>query len=47
MRSSSATALLWKWAYGDEFGVINFLLMRLGVLDTPILFLSSPGAATT
>jgi len=40
-----ATALLWKWAYGDEFGVINFLLMRLGVLDTPILFLSSPGAA--
>lgn len=40
-----AAALLWKWLYSDEFGVLNFLLMRLGITETPVLFLASPNAA--
>ena len=40
-----ATALLWKWAYNDEFGIINYLLARAGIIDVPILFLSHAGAA--
>jgi multiple sugar transport system permease protein len=40
-----AAALLWKWSYGDEFGVINFLLARIGLIDRPILFLSNPDTA--
>ncbi|WP_342359572.1 sugar ABC transporter permease [Terrarubrum flagellatum] len=37
-----ATALLWKWLYGDEFGVINFLLTKIGVINRPVLWLSDP-----
>ncbi|MCM0019660.1 MAG: sugar ABC transporter permease [Tagaea sp.] len=40
-----ATALLWKWAYSDEFGVINFILFRLHVIDRPLLFLSDVHSA--
>lgn len=37
-----ATALLWKWLYGDEFGIINFLLTKIGVISKPVLWLSDP-----
>jgi multiple sugar transport system permease protein len=40
-----ATALLWKWAYSDEFGVINFILFRLHIIDRPLLFLSDVHSA--
>ena len=39
------TALLWKWLYGDEFGVINFLLAKVGVINRPVLWLSNPDLA--
>jgi multiple sugar transport system permease protein len=39
------TALLWKWLYGDEFGVINFLLAKLGLIRQPVLWLSNPDMA--
>jgi multiple sugar transport system permease protein len=39
------TALLWKWLYGDEFGVINFLLAKFGIIHQPVLWLSSPEMA--
>ncbi|MBI1776862.1 MAG: sugar ABC transporter permease [Proteobacteria bacterium] len=39
------TALLWKWLYGDEFGVINFLLLRAGLIDLPIQWLANPKMA--
>jgi multiple sugar transport system permease protein len=39
------TALLWKWLYGDEFGVINFLLAKFGIIHQPVLWLSSPNMA--
>jgi multiple sugar transport system permease protein len=39
------TALLWKWAYADEFGVINFLLAKFGLISTPVTWLSNPDIA--
>ena len=40
-----STALLWKWLYGDEFGIINFLLAKFGLIATPITWLSNPDIA--
>jgi ABC-type sugar transport system permease subunit len=39
------TALLWKWVYSDQYGIANFLLLKLGLIDSPLLYLSSPDAA--
>lgn len=39
------TALLWKWFYNDQFGVANFVLLKLGIVDQPVQWLSTPGAA--
>ena len=39
------TALLWKWMYNDEFGVINFVLNRAGLISRPIQWLSNPDTA--
>ncbi|MBL8839519.1 MAG: sugar ABC transporter permease [Alphaproteobacteria bacterium] len=39
------TALLWKWLYGDEFGVINFLLLQAGLIETPVQWLANPDMA--
>ncbi len=41
------TALLWRWLYGDEFGVINHFLLQIGLIDRPIQFLADPGMAMT
>jgi multiple sugar transport system permease protein len=40
-----ATALLWKWLYGDEFGVLNFVLLKLGIVRQPVLWLADPSMA--
>lgn len=40
-----ATALLWKWLYADEFGVINFLLAKFSIVNKPVLWLSDPTLA--
>lgn len=40
-----ATALLWKWLYGDQVGIINFLLVKFGLVTKPILFLADPALA--
>jgi multiple sugar transport system permease protein len=39
--------LLWRWMFNGQFGVINDLLLRTGIIDTRIGFLSSPGWAMT
>jgi ABC-type spermidine/putrescine transport system permease subunit I len=39
------TALVWKWLYGDEVGILNFLLLKLGLVSTPVLWLSDPNTA--
>jgi ABC-type sugar transport system permease subunit len=40
-----ATALIWKWLYADEFGVINFLLSKAGIIGQPVLWLADPNLA--
>ncbi len=40
-----ATALIWKWLYADEFGVINLVLSKLGIIGQPILWLAEPSLA--
>jgi multiple sugar transport system permease protein len=36
------TALMWKWMTMADVGIINFLLMRLGLTEKNILFMSDP-----
>ena len=38
-------ALMWRWMYDGNYGVINDLLMRLGLIKENIAFLSKPGTA--
>jgi multiple sugar transport system permease protein len=40
-----STALIWKWLYGDQFGVLNFLLLRAGLVDMPVQWLADPDTA--
>lgn len=40
-----ATAMLWKWLYADEFGIINFLLLKFSLVHKPVLWLSDPNMA--
>lgn len=40
-----ATAMLWKWLYVDEFGAINFVLARIGLIARPIQWLGDPALA--
>lgn len=35
----------WKWMYNDVNGVFNNLLMNVGLIDRPILFLADPDLA--
>ncbi|NUR87214.1 MAG: sugar ABC transporter permease [Nonomuraea sp.] len=39
--------LLWRWMFNGQFGVINDLLIKVGILDRPIAFLGTPGWAMT
>jgi multiple sugar transport system permease protein len=40
-----ATALIWKWLYADQYGVINNLLARTGLVSKPIQWLADPNMA--
>jgi ABC-type sugar transport system permease subunit len=36
------SAKMWAWIYDGRYGVANDLLMRLGMIDAPIIFLVKP-----
>ena len=36
------SAKMWAWIYDGRYGVANDLLMRIGVIDAPIIFLVRP-----
>ena len=38
-------ALMWRWMYDGNYGVINDLLMRIGLIKENIAFLSKPATA--
>ncbi|MDA8426682.1 MAG: sugar ABC transporter permease [Treponema sp.] len=40
--SGFAIGLLWSWIFNGQFGLANDILMRLGIIDSPIGFLSDP-----
>ncbi|GAA1668160.1 sugar ABC transporter permease [Nonomuraea maheshkhaliensis] len=39
--------LLWRWMFNGQFGVINDLLLKAGLIDGRIGFLATPGWAMT
>lgn len=42
---TAVLALAWVWIFNDQFGVINDLLMRTGLLQEPVAWLGSGPAA--
>ena len=40
-----AAAMIWKWLYADQFGVLNFLLARFSLVARPVQWLADPWLA--
>ncbi|MDX6365461.1 MAG: multiple sugar transport system permease protein, partial [Nocardioidaceae bacterium] len=40
-----ASAILWKWLYNGDYGLFNFYLLKLHLIQQPLLFLSSKNLA--
>lgn len=38
-------AMMWTWTLNSQFGVVNSFLMRTGLVNTPVSFLSTPRLA--
>jgi multiple sugar transport system permease protein len=38
-------AIIWKWLYNGDFGLFNFYLLKIGLIDQPLLWLSSKNLA--
>jgi ABC-type sugar transport system permease subunit len=38
-------ALIWRWIFNPEIGVVNFALLRAGIVSEPIYWLSTPTMA--
>lgn len=39
------SAQMWRWMYNDTFGVVNDLLLRLGLIDRPVAWLADDRTA--
>ena len=37
-----AASLMWKWMYNQNFGLFNYILLKTGIISSPIGWLSSP-----
>jgi multiple sugar transport system permease protein len=44
---TAVIAVLWTWIFNDQFGVLNALLIRTGILSSPVAWLAQPGTAMT
>jgi multiple sugar transport system permease protein len=42
---TAVIAVLWAWIFNDQFGVLNAILLRIGVLESPVIWLGQPRAA--
>lgn len=42
---TAVMGLAWAWIFNDQFGVVNDLLLRLGILETGITWLGEPNRA--
>ena len=34
-----ANAVLWKWIYNSNYGILNYILLQIGIIDQPIVWL--------
>jgi multiple sugar transport system permease protein len=44
---TAVMGLAWAWIFNDQYGVVNDLLLRLGLIDTGINWLGTPTLAMT
>jgi trehalose/maltose transport system permease protein len=42
---TAVIAVLWAWIFNDQYGILNALLLRTGILASPISWLGDPTAA--
>lgn len=40
-----AAALIWMWIFDYHYGIFNHVLIKIGLIDTPLLWLQSPSLA--
>ena len=38
-------AIIWKWVYNGDFGLLNYYLIQVGIIDEPLLWLADPNLA--
>ena len=43
--SLTMTAIIWRWAFNDEFGLLNLGLQQLGIINQPVHWLADPALA--
>lgn len=39
--SMTCCSMVWLWIYNDLYGVLNYLLQSIGIIDEPILWMNS------
>jgi multiple sugar transport system permease protein len=39
------SAIIWKWVYNGDYGLLNYYLIRFGLIDEPLLWLADPNLA--
>jgi multiple sugar transport system permease protein len=39
------SAIIWKWVYQGDYGLLNYYLLQLGIIQKPVLWLSDPNLA--
>lgn len=42
---TAVVAVLWMWIFNDQYGVINALLLKTGIVDSPLAWLGRPQSA--
>ncbi len=43
--SLTMTAIIWRWAFNTEFGMVNLGLLQLGIIHEPMQWLANPDLA--
>jgi multiple sugar transport system permease protein len=38
-------AIIWKWLYNGDYGLLNYYLLQLGIIQEPLLWLADPNLA--
>ena len=38
-------SIIWKWVYNGDYGLLNYYLMKIHLIDEPLLWLADPNLA--